>query len=86
MQGFLSTLVNKSSTKEEYAITFMIKNESKTMEKAGKIIGYLSSLLFFSAILYFLLKTLNKLPLHWSYVHIACGIFVITFGVKWLLR
>jgi len=64
----------------------MIMKQGKVMEIIGQAIGFLSTILLLSTILYFLLKALNKLPLQWSYLHITCVVFLIAFASEGLKR
>ena len=59
---------------------FMFHHTSK-VETFGKIIGILFGYLVFSSILFLVLRTLNKIPDTWNYLHIAIPLlFLIGFG------
>ena len=60
-----------------------------TLEKTGKILGFLCSYFIFTTILYALLTLTKKLPASWSYGHvvlITLGILGLGFIIKRLLR
>ena len=55
----------------------MFKQKSNKKERFGEKIGYILSYFVFTTILYFLLKLLNKIPSHWTYLHIMVITFLI---------
>jgi hypothetical protein len=48
------------------------------LEKIGEKFGFVLMFFISSAILFFVLKILNKLPSNWSYFHILVLVFIIT--------
>lgn len=56
--------------------------EDKRIEKFGKKVGYLTSYIIFTTVLYFILKYLNKLPSNWSYFHVVgLTFFIVLIGI-----
>lgn len=44
--------------------------KEKSIATIGRAFGFLLSYFLFTTILYFLLNLLDKLPAHWSYLHV----------------
>ena len=63
------------------------KNE--TLEKSGKIVGFLFSYFLFTTIIFFIFRITEKLPKDWSYFHIVSVTLIIAsigFIIKKLLK
>ena len=54
----------------------MIFEQNKSIEKLGEKLGYIFSYLLFTAILFFILVLMKKIPESWSYMHIM-GITIL---------
>ncbi|MBS3108007.1 hypothetical protein J4468_03775 [Candidatus Woesearchaeota archaeon] len=48
------------------------------LERIGEKLGFLLSYVFFTTILFFILKFFSKLPASWGYFHIAGITLIIT--------
>lgn len=64
----------------------MIFEQNHFLEKLGQKAGYLFSYLVFTAILFFLLRFLKRLPEDWHFFHIACLVFCIVISGEALKR
>jgi len=55
----------------------MFEQKSNKKEKVGKKIGYIFSYFLFTTILFYLLTFLDKIPSHWTYLHMVVITFLI---------
>lgn len=61
----------------------------KTAESIGKVAGYILACALFSAVLFFILSFLNRIPSSWTYIHVLGLSFAVVFfgeGLKRWLR
>ena len=63
--------------------------KEKSKGKLGKDLGFLFSYFVFTAILFFKLKLLNKLPDSWSYLHLmwlTLGIVLVGLTIDTIIK
>lgn len=53
--------------------------QDKSIEKMGRVLGYIFAYFLFTIILFSMLSFLNKIPDSWSHLHIMIITLIITF-------
>ena len=63
--------------------------KDKTSEKFGEKVGFFAAYMAFTAIIFFILTYLGKLPAEWKYFHVAWLVLALTligFEIKGMMK